>query len=220
MFTACAWQALPARRFTSTSARTSFVGDDRQRPPSCAQSLSRRDRRDGRPWLHRDALARGSRGQCNAARATRHSRFAAGGHGGHRFAVAEHRDVPADHVGTSAGARCRRWRQSICRVSSAFIRRVIRGTIRSFGMRRRARVFSGDLWLGVRARDVHASENPYEIIESLRRVAALQPARMFDAHRGLVEPAVSAIERKIEWLGELCRRSRNRSPRAGTMPRS
>lgn len=63
-------------------------------------------------------------------------------------------------------------------------------------------VFSGDLWLGVRARDVHASENPYEIIESLRRVAALQPARMFDAHRGLVEPAVSAIERKIEWLGE------------------
>jgi endoribonuclease LACTB2 len=50
-------------------------------------------------------------------------------------------------------------------------------------------LFSGDLWLGVRARTMHASENPYEILESLRRIAALRPERMFDAHRGLVEPA-------------------------------
>jgi glyoxylase-like metal-dependent hydrolase (beta-lactamase superfamily II) len=63
-------------------------------------------------------------------------------------------------------------------------------------------LFSGDLWLGIRARNVHSSENPREIIESLRRAAALQPVRMFDAHRGLVEPAVDAIERRIEWLSE------------------
>jgi glyoxylase-like metal-dependent hydrolase (beta-lactamase superfamily II) len=63
-------------------------------------------------------------------------------------------------------------------------------------------VFSGDLWLGVRARTMHSSEDPYVIIESLRRVLALQPVRMFDAHRGLIEPATAAIERKIDWLSE------------------
>jgi endoribonuclease LACTB2 len=63
-------------------------------------------------------------------------------------------------------------------------------------------LFSGDLWLGVRARTIHVSEDPYAILESLRRVAALEPVRMFDAHRGLVEPAGRAIERKIEWLDE------------------
>lgn len=63
-------------------------------------------------------------------------------------------------------------------------------------------VFSGDLWLGVRARTMHSSEDPYAIIESLRRVVALQPLRMFDAHRGLIEPAAAAIERKIDWLSK------------------
>lgn len=63
-------------------------------------------------------------------------------------------------------------------------------------------IFSGDLWLGTGVRVMHASEKPYQIIESLRRVAALNPARMFDAHRGLVEPATNAIERRIDWLGQ------------------
>ena len=63
-------------------------------------------------------------------------------------------------------------------------------------------VFSGDLWLGVRARVLHSTENPYVILDSLRRVKALGPARMFDAHRGLVERPVDAIEAKIQWLGE------------------
>jgi len=63
-------------------------------------------------------------------------------------------------------------------------------------------LFSGDLWLGIRARVLHASEDPYEIIESLRRVLALEPARMFDAHRGLIERPVAALRAKIDWLGE------------------
>jgi glyoxylase-like metal-dependent hydrolase (beta-lactamase superfamily II) len=63
-------------------------------------------------------------------------------------------------------------------------------------------LFSGDLWLGVRARVLHASEDPYVILESLRRVRALAPARMFDAHRGLIDRPVVAIDAKIEWLGE------------------
>lgn len=60
--------------------------------------------------------------------------------------------------------------------------------------------FTGDLWLGVRARTVHSAEDPYAIVESLRAVRALSPERMFDAHRGLVTPAVEALDRKIDWL--------------------
>ena len=63
-------------------------------------------------------------------------------------------------------------------------------------------LFSGDLWLGVRARILHASENPYEIVESLRRIHALEPERMFDAHRGMVANPIRAIEAKIAWLSE------------------
>jgi glyoxylase-like metal-dependent hydrolase (beta-lactamase superfamily II) len=61
-------------------------------------------------------------------------------------------------------------------------------------------LFSGDLWLGVHARVVHASEDPYGIIESLRVARALEPERMFDAHRGFVANAAAAIDAKIDWL--------------------
>ena len=61
-------------------------------------------------------------------------------------------------------------------------------------------LFSGDLWLGVRSRVLHATEDPYEIVESLRRVAVLSPSRMFDAHRGLVERPAEAIAAKIDWM--------------------
>lgn len=62
-------------------------------------------------------------------------------------------------------------------------------------------LFSGDLWLGVRARVLHTSEDPYQIVESLRTVLALEPKRMFDAHRGFVATPVEAIRAKIDWLG-------------------
>ncbi len=61
-------------------------------------------------------------------------------------------------------------------------------------------LFSGDLWLGVRARVLHASEDPYEIVASLRVAAALLPDRMFDAHRGFVSDPVNALNAKAEWL--------------------
>lgn len=63
-------------------------------------------------------------------------------------------------------------------------------------------LFSGDLWLGVRARILHATEDPYRIIESLRIARALEPERMFDAHRGFVDNPVEAIDAKIEWMSE------------------
>lgn len=71
-------------------------------------------------------------------------------------------------------------------------------------------LFSGDLWLGVRVRVMGASENPYEIIESLTRAIELAPRRMFDAHRGPVDLPVGALEAKRSWLrdtvGEIERR--------------
>jgi len=63
-------------------------------------------------------------------------------------------------------------------------------------------VFSGDLWLGVRARVFHSAEDPYRIVESLRQVAALGPTRMFDAHRGLVREPVRALIARAEWITE------------------
>ena len=63
-------------------------------------------------------------------------------------------------------------------------------------------LFSGDLWLGVRASIFHHDEDPYVIIQSLRRVAQLEPERIFDAHRGLVNDPRRALTAKIEWLTE------------------
>ena len=60
--------------------------------------------------------------------------------------------------------------------------------------------FTGDLWLGVRARTVHSTEDPYAIVDSLRVLRDLGPERMFDAHRGLVASAIDALDRKIDWL--------------------
>ena len=63
-----------------------------------------------------------------------------------------------------------------------------------------ATLFSADLWLGVKVRVLGYEENPYQIVESLARAIALRPERMFDAHRGLVENPVAALEAKRAWL--------------------
>lgn len=63
-----------------------------------------------------------------------------------------------------------------------------------------ATLFSADLWLGIRVRVVGSDENPYEILSSLDRAIALEPRRMFDAHRGLVENPVVALRAKRQWL--------------------
>lgn len=63
-----------------------------------------------------------------------------------------------------------------------------------------ATLFSGDLWLGIRARVMHEDEDPYQIVESLRIARDLRPERMFDAHRGEVRDPVTALEAKIGYL--------------------
>jgi glyoxylase-like metal-dependent hydrolase (beta-lactamase superfamily II) len=61
-------------------------------------------------------------------------------------------------------------------------------------------VFTGDLWLGVRSRLMHETEDPYAIVESLEKVVGRNPVRMFDAHRGLIGNAVTALKARIDWL--------------------
>jgi glyoxylase-like metal-dependent hydrolase (beta-lactamase superfamily II) len=71
-------------------------------------------------------------------------------------------------------------------------------------------LFSADLFLGVRVRVMHPSEDPYRILESLRMAAALEPERMFCAHRGAVPRPVAALRARHDWLlatvGEIERR--------------
>lgn len=63
-------------------------------------------------------------------------------------------------------------------------------------------LFSGDLYLGVKVRIMHSAEDPWRIVESLRAAAALEPARMFCAHRGPVADPVAMLRAKAEWLEE------------------
>jgi glyoxylase-like metal-dependent hydrolase (beta-lactamase superfamily II) len=61
-------------------------------------------------------------------------------------------------------------------------------------------LFSADLWLGVKVRIMAESENPFQIIQSLNRAIALEPRRMFDAHRGLLTNPIDALSAKKAWL--------------------
>jgi len=68
----------------------------------------------------------------------------------------------------------------------------------------RETVFGADLFLGVRVRVAHPfpREDVRAQVASLRRVAALRPARLFDAHRGLVSGAVAQLTAKADWIEE------------------
>jgi hypothetical protein len=55
----------------------------------------------------------------------------------------------------------------------------------------------------VAVRIAHHDEDPWVQIDSLERAAALEPVRMFDAHRGLVRDAANALRAKAAWTREL-----------------
>lgn len=63
-------------------------------------------------------------------------------------------------------------------------------------------LFSADLWLGVKVRAINVTERPRQLVASLDRAIALGPLRMFDAHRGLIDRPVVALEAKRAWLQE------------------
>jgi len=60
-------------------------------------------------------------------------------------------------------------------------------------------LFSGDLFIGVRVRVAHRYEQPRALVGSLRRVLALEPRRVFDAHRGLLRAPMDALRAKVDW---------------------
>lgn len=61
-------------------------------------------------------------------------------------------------------------------------------------------VFGGDLFIGVKVRVSHRNEQPRVLVRSLRRIAALNPARFFDGHKGLLTAPVDALSAKADWL--------------------
>lgn len=61
-------------------------------------------------------------------------------------------------------------------------------------------LFSGDLFLGVKVKTAHSYEDPRVMIASLRRVLALNPDRLFCAHRGFVPNAQIMLRAKADWI--------------------
>ncbi|HEX6966436.1 MAG TPA: MBL fold metallo-hydrolase [Gemmatimonadaceae bacterium] len=66
----------------------------------------------------------------------------------------------------------------------------------------RETLFAGDLFLGVKVRAAHPGEDVRQLVQSVRRVAALRPKRMFDAHRGIVPDPVASLTAKADWMEE------------------
>ena len=64
----------------------------------------------------------------------------------------------------------------------------------------RGHLFGGDLWLGVKVRVAHPHEAPLALVRTLRRLADLEPAVLFDAHRGAVERPAPLLRAKADWL--------------------
>ena len=64
-------------------------------------------------------------------------------------------------------------------------------------------LFSGDLYLAPRLRYLRADEDVYAMMDSLRRVLALDPRVLFCQHRGRVEQGAARLRDKLDFLVEL-----------------
>src|SRR5436189_2313381 len=64
-------------------------------------------------------------------------------------------------------------------------------------------LFSGDLYLAPRLRYLRADEDVYAMMDSLRRVAGLEPRVLFCQHRGRVEQGAARLRDKLDFLVEL-----------------
>ena len=64
-------------------------------------------------------------------------------------------------------------------------------------------LFSGDLYLAPRLRYLRADEDVYAMMDSLRRVLALEPQVLFCQHRGRVEQGAARLRDKLHFLVEL-----------------
>jgi ribonuclease/clavin/mitogillin len=62
---------------------------------------------------------------------------------------------------------------------------------------------SGDLFLGVKVRIAHDHESPRTLVGTLRRMAALEPRLLLDAHRGVVRDGAAQLRAKADWTEEM-----------------
>jgi glyoxylase-like metal-dependent hydrolase (beta-lactamase superfamily II) len=69
--------------------------------------------------------------------------------------------------------------------------------------RSRGWVFSGDLYLSSRVKVLRADEDVFALMDSLRRVIALEPQVLFCQHRGRLERPVALLQRKLDSLRAL-----------------
>lgn len=64
-------------------------------------------------------------------------------------------------------------------------------------------LFSGDLFLSEQMKYLREEENIFSIIDSLKKVAALHPKKMFCSFNGSIDHPMDAIHKKIEYLENL-----------------
>jgi glyoxylase-like metal-dependent hydrolase (beta-lactamase superfamily II) len=67
-------------------------------------------------------------------------------------------------------------------------------------------LFAGDSYVGGKDRTLRYDNNVYEIIRSLRRMQALEPAILFTGNGKVRQPAMPHLQEKIGYLEELCAR--------------
>ncbi|MFN8475796.1 MAG: MBL fold metallo-hydrolase [Anaerolineae bacterium] len=79
-------------------------------------------------------------------------------------------------------------------------------------------VFSGDLYLHERAKYIRTDEDLAALIESLRRIADLEPRVLFCAHAGVVEQPREAIARKLAYWEELRIQASSLEEQGETLP--
>jgi len=64
-------------------------------------------------------------------------------------------------------------------------------------------LFSGDLFLSEQMKYLREEENIFSIMDSLKKVAALHPKKMFCSFNGLIDRPMGALQKKIEYLENL-----------------
>lgn len=64
-------------------------------------------------------------------------------------------------------------------------------------------LFTGDAYLAPRLKVLREDEDIYALLESLRRMMALEPDLLFCQHRGVVENGTAQLRLKLDFLTEL-----------------
>jgi len=62
--------------------------------------------------------------------------------------------------------------------------------------------FCGDAFIGVKVRIAHLDEDFVAQVRTLRAMAARNPRRVFDGHRGLLDDPVQTLLAKADWIEE------------------